>query len=768
MKTPSARTRAVVVGLLALTGPGGRVAFADELDSANSTLVDMEESVRRLSTNFRENPPPEANIAERRLVDAQTQFELKNYSESATLLFDIIERFPQTRVYDEALVLMGESLFISRDLLGAQRYFQKAVEKKTGSRQEQQALQRLVEISLKTGDFEGIDQYLARLADIPPSMLEPSVPYVRGKFLFFRERGEEAEKVLGSIPPENPYYLQSRYLLATVFVKRGDLAGAATGFDNVLKLQPKTPSDKEIQELARLALGRIYFNRGQLDQAKAMYGSVDRQSSHFPDAMYESAWTAIKANDFKTAYRALDLLLLQDPDSPRSPELRLLMGNLNLRLANFYVASDTFGKTREEFEPIYLDLLKTLERSTTDPAYFQSLVGQDLAKFDITTFIPSSAAKFVKGEPEVERVVVLASDVTDIRKGITESEELIHRLDLAVGGQGKVGIFPDLAEQRTQSAEVLNKTLDLRRRFSANLRKQAEPYLSAEDKATLARSDEERGNLETQLKDLPLTATDLKARDRGTKGQLTNLDSRSSEVNVLIQGLEAELVAIEQYHRQSKDEQKVSAQDVKSQADEIRKTIEELRSKNAVIRTELEDANRQNTAAGSAGEGERYAVIRLSQLIAEESTVLQNAREKLPSGDHQNFDRMTGILSRADQVQKSVASFDDRVDRVAEARLTTLRTGLETERINLKTSADKLTSLTTESQDVGGGLAQTIVGRVKDRFYEVVVQSDVGLIDVAWGLKDDKTQKLSKLINQQKNELKALDEDFRGILEEEK
>ncbi|MDX2023855.1 MAG: tetratricopeptide repeat protein [Deltaproteobacteria bacterium] len=768
--TPS-KTAIAVVGLLAFAGPtglGGGRALADDVDQANATLGVMEDTVRRLSSSFRENAPPEANIAERRLVDAQTQFELKNYGEAATLLFDVIERFPDTRVYDEALVLMGESLFISRDLLGAQRYFQKAVEKKNSSRAEQQALQRLVEIALRTGDLEGIDQYLTRLADIPPAQLEPSVPYVRGKFLFFRDRGDEAEKVFNSISPENPYYLQSRYLLATVFVKRGDLATAATGFDNVLKLQPKNESDREIQELARLALGRIYFDRGQLDQAKAMYVSLDRQSKYFADAMYESAWTAIKAGDFKTAYRALDLLLLQDPDSPRAPELRLLMGNLNLRLSNFYVASDTFSKTREEFEPVYQELTKTLERSSNDPAYFQTLVGQDLSKFDISVFVPGSAAKWVKGEPEVERVVVLASDVTEIRKGITESEDLIHRLDVAVGGQGKVGIFPDLADVRTQSSEVLNKTMDVRRRFAASLRKQADPYLSAEDKAALARNDEERGNLETQLKDLPLTAEDLKKRDRGTQGQLSVLDARSSEVNVMIQGLEAELVAIETYYQQSKNEQKISLEDVKSQSVEIRKTIDELRSKNTVIRTEIEDASRQNTAAGAAGEGERYAVMRLSQLIAEEADILRNAREKLPSNDRSTFDRQLAVLSRADGVQQSVTMFDDRVDKVAEGRLEKLRTGLETERNNLKSAADKLTSLTTESQDVGGGLAQTIVGRVKDRFYEVVVQSDVGLIDVAWGLKDDKTQKLSKLINQQKNELKALDEDFRGILEEEK
>lgn len=757
-------------GLLSLTSApllGVRQARADELEKANSSLIDLETRVRTLSNNFHETSPPESHLAERRLVDAQTQFELRNYSEAATLLFDVIERFPNTRVYDEALVLMGESLFASRDLLGAQRYFEKALEKKSASRSEQQALQRLVEIALKTGNLQGIDTYLERLANIPTSVLEPSVPYVRGKYLFLRDKPDEAIAVFNALAPSNPYYLQSRYLLATAYVKKGDLAAAATGFDNVLKLEPKGANDQEVQELARIALGRIYFDRGQLDQAKAMYVSVDRTSKHFGDAMYESAWTAIKAGDYKTAYRALDLLLLQDPDSPRAPELRLLMGNLNLRLSNFYVASDTFGKTREEFEPIYRELVTQLDRSANDPAFFQNLVGQDLGKFDISIFVPEGAVKWVRGEPEVERVLVLASDVGEIKRGIDESEELMRRLDAAITGQGKVGIFPDLAEVRTESSEVLNTTLDLRRRFVAKLRTMAGPYLGAEDKAALARNDDERGTLETQLKDLPLTAEALKKRDRGTKGQLNTLDGRVSEINVLIQGLEAELVAIEQYYQHSKTEQKVTPADVKRQADEVRRTISELRAKSDVLRGQVEDAARQNTAAGAAGEGERYAVIRLSDLIKEEAEIMRNARDKMPPGDQQNFDRMITILARADEVQRNVAAFDDRVDKAAEVRLATLREGLEAERGNLKSAEEKLTALTTESQDVGGGLAQTIVGRVKDRFYDVVVQSDVGLIDVAWGLKDDKTEKLSKLITQQKNELKALDEDFRDILEQE-
>jgi len=145
-----------------------------------------------------------------------------------------------------------------------------------------------------------------------------------------------------NIPPASPYYLQSRYFSATVQVKKGDLAAALVGFDAVTRVQPRNQDEKEIQEMARLAIGRLYYERDQFDKAREAYGSVARQSLHFEEAMNELAWTSIKAKDFKAAYRALDLMLLQNPDSPQAPELRLLMGNLHVRLANFALANDAF------------------------------------------------------------------------------------------------------------------------------------------------------------------------------------------------------------------------------------------------------------------------------------------------------------------------------------------------------------------------------------------------------------------------------------------
>ena len=68
-----------------------------------------------------------------------------------------------------------------------------------------------------------------------------------------------------------------------------------------------------------------------------------------------------------------------------------------------------------------------------------------------------------------------------------------------------------------------------------------------------------------------------------------------------------------------------------------------------------------------------------------------------------------------------------------------------------------------ESKSMGGGLAQAMFTKVADKFYDLVVSSDVGIIDVSWGLKDQKTQAVTRLTNQKSLEMKALDEDFRKV-----
>jgi hypothetical protein len=121
-----------------------------------------------------------------------------------------------------------------------------------------------------------------------------------------------------------------------------------------------------------------------------------------------------------------------------------------------------------------------------------------------------------------------------------------------------------------------------------------------------------------------------------------------------------------------------------------------------------------------------------------------------------------------DQIDGRLKQLDKRIDAQAEVRLEKVRGYLATEKEELKLAGSKLGVVMGESQSLGGGLAQAMFTKVADRFYDLVVKSDVGIIDVAWGLKDQKTKAVTRLTTQKNLEIKALDEDFRRILEEDK
>jgi len=755
---------ALAFGAVGLAG----TARADEVDETLKKLIDLDQRVHVMSLELREAPPPPPDMADRRVLDAQVLYSLKNYEEAATILLDVVEKYPNTRAHDDALVLLGESLFQARDFYSARHYLQEAVAKNTGSKQEQQALQRLVEISLRTGDFDNVDSYLSRLQNLPPQLMEPATPYVRGKYYFYRNRLDDAALVFSSIPQTNTYFFQARYFLATIAVKKGDLAGATQGYDALLKMQAPDGPSKDVQDLARLAVARILYERSQFDKAIEAYLSIPRQSKYWPEALREQAWTYIKAKDWQRAYRSVNLLLLADPDVPDGPDLRILEGNLQLRMSNFYLASDTFSKVRDEFEPIHRQLNQVIVRSQTDPAYFDQLIGKSLDKFDISAFVPPTAAKWVKAEPEVARMMVLATDMGDMQRDLADSQKLLDRIQHVMEGRGRVGIFPDLASQRTKSTEIANALVATRQKFGTRIRQLLDPVLSAEEKKELDRIAMERDGLEHQLSELPTTDEGVLAHERTMKGRFADLDKQASELNVEIQALEAQLVAIENYYRVSRSEQKIRPEDIQQPVRDMRASIEELRGTHDKLREAIADARRDATAAGGIGDVERETTRKLSQTLQRELALEKQAMSRLSGNDRVQAERMVDLLGRCDAIEQQLGAFDKRIDAQVTARLEVVNRYLTAGKEELAAASTKLGAIIESSKSFGGGLAQAMFTKVADKFYDLVVRSDVGIIDVSWGLKDQKTQAVTRLTNQKNLELKALDEDFRKVLEEDK
>jgi chromosome segregation ATPase len=314
----------------------------------------------------------------------------------------------------------------------------------------------------------------------------------------------------------------------------------------------------------------------------------------------------------------------------------------------------------------------------------------------------------------------------------------------------------------------MNQVVDIRQKFVGKIRAVIDPVLTADERKQLDHIAIERDGLQRQLTNVPTTDEGMKQQERTLKGQFAELDRQASELNVEIQSLDAQLVAVENYYRQSRSEQKIRPEDIEGPVRDMRATIEDLRNNHDKLREAIADASRDASAAGAAGQAELASAKQLTDLLRQEIELEKVAMARLGSNERAQVERMLDVLGRCDLVETQLNAFDQKVDGQVTARLETVNQYLTAEKEELASAGQKLNGIMDQSKTLGGGLAQAMFTKVADKFYDLVVRSDVGIIDVSWGLKDQKTQAVTHLTNQKNLELKALDEDFRKVLEEDK
>ncbi|MFI5289821.1 MAG: hypothetical protein ACHQ17_09235, partial [Polyangia bacterium] len=533
---------ALVIGTGLVLAPA--LSHADDVDALGGKVTELDARVYELDKQLKPPPGPGPQIAENRLIDAQVLYELKNYEAASIILFDVVDKYPTSAAYPEALFYLADSLYLKRDYLSSRRYFEKIVDVGPSNPRYQEALQRLIELSLHTGDYSPVDGYIEKLHGLTMQKQLPSVPYVEGKYYYFRRQYDKSLEVLRAIGADHIYYFHALYFVGADYVAMGPthLDDALNIFGTITKAQAKTDSQKRIAELAHMAMARIYLERGQLTQSLDEYSKISPKSDSFNEMLYESAWLAIKGKDFVRARRQLDLLLLNAPDSSLAPEVKLLIGNLSVRQGDYGKATDAFTKTRDEYAPIHQQLEDELAKNADPAAYFQGVIAKNLSRFDLNLVLPESSARWVREAPEVERVASLINDENELKKSLDESDEIVARLEKALSGPARVNVFPELAEARARATTVGNELTDVKRKLAEKQARLLEPVAGAQ-KSELDQLEKERAGLEKQLTELPIALAGVQARQDKARAAYNDLDRRASELNAQLSTLTQAIAA---------------------------------------------------------------------------------------------------------------------------------------------------------------------------------------------------------------------------------
>lgn len=739
-------------------------AHADKRN-LEAQLASLEQEAAQLGTDLPNPNEMTGAQGQRRLVDAEVAYSLGDYDTAALMLYDLASKPGADQ--ETATYYLAESLFQKGDRGAARTYFEQVVAK--SGKYYQASLLRLVEIAIALRDTTNVANHLSALNNIGSGTRKPEVTYVRGKYAFFEGKIDEALAYLQDTPKGSSHDLQATFYIGTAHVAKKDLTRATEIFTELITRKPKTANDRRVIELAQIALGRLYYERDQPSKAIDSYLMIDRKSDLFPDALYEVSWVYVKGKQYDKALRALELLALSEPNSQKTPTVRLLEGNLRIRKAQiirlaqitgtldanlrdadpaveYDKAAAVFAETRDLYLPSYVALSQMLD-STTDPGqYLAQLANRSQGVFQTIAPIPEAAAQYLREEPEVQRVVAVEMDLGDVENNVKQSEAIIARLEAVLAANDRTAVYPALQGRRSRIGSMQEDLIKIRANIADQLAKGGGGEATMTRRSLLA-AYQAAPNAEQQHTD----------RVEATNGEYDKIETSAAEVASAIDSTQAVAVALRKY---SNDANPPLPADQKTT---IATTLDEAAKEAQAIEAELADLQGEiqlgRDLAGVGDEGVKKArEARKALKVAQdaEHRALANA------GGNQG---LIALGDRATRIADNLNGIETQIDSVVDKGMEKVKVALVEERKHLAGFKTEVAEYSKESREIGGTVLAASFKDVKAKFYDIVVRADVGNVDVSWSQKEDNDDDLKRLNMSRQRELKQLKDEFRDVLE---
>jgi tetratricopeptide (TPR) repeat protein len=280
-------------------------------------------------------------------------------------------------------------------------------------------------------------------------------------------------------------------------------------FYRITKLPLDSPEHAHVIDLAWLAIGRLFHETEDLLQAVDAYNHINRSSPEFGTALYELGWVYVRLGDMERAQRALEILAVADPNSKDIADGLLLRADLMLRAGQFEKALRVYEGVRAEYDPVSTKIDNFL-RSTTDPSvYFDKLSRTDTGSFDSTAAVPQSVVQWAREEEDGPASGAIVDALSQCRKLIQQSNEMIRKLSVVVSSSNRVRAFPDLKAGEERALGLVNRIAVARLSIGQGLEAVESSDLSGEIGQVRAR----RRSLEKRLRMLPVNDADFLERE---------------------------------------------------------------------------------------------------------------------------------------------------------------------------------------------------------------------------------------------------------------
>jgi TolA-binding protein len=746
-----------------------------QLDQVEKQLQSADENIRFVETQFTQRAEPSDEEAKlRRFSDGEIQYLLGDWTAASVLFYDLVSdpRFIKHPKYPDALFYLSDSLYQQQNYIGARLYLRELLSLPPTDRYKE-ALARYLSVASRLNHFEGIDEYISQARKLSGGQLPPELAYVYAKWLFKRADLKPDERIARARAAFEPLTqssirlvrLQSAYHLGVLSVQAGDLQDAIARFRALIALPASDLEEIRIHELSNLSLGRLLYETGSLDEALDRYQEIPRDSESFVDSLYEIAWTYVKKGDFERAKNAIDILLLVDPEAPLAPDAQLLQGHLLLKLQRYDEATGSYQGVIDTYGPVRDKLDELLTRTQDPVAYFDNLLSRNERTLDLSTLLPPMALRYARTQEVVSGAVALVEDLEAGRKGVGEARELAGRILQALDERG-LETFPELQEGYTRADAVESGLTRVEQVLVALETDAVLEHLSDEERAQLEAVRQEREQLSRRFALLPATQEDVEARRKRMQARVDELDREAFRLGYELQSLRAVATAVRKWVEDTRAERNTPPEEevaflgqLQAEAD----TLAELEE--ALERTRTKLADERNTVASSVA-GEERIRQQFYDVLKREHALVSSFAGKLPEDVGQLIARLQEVRERTDALRGRVTTAKTVLRGQLERRGRIIRDKVQAEQRLLSRYDAEVVAVSGDARNLVGRIAFDSFRRVRQQFYDLVLKGDVGVVDVAFTRKQDKTVEIQRLSAQKDQELRALERDFKDVLKD--
>ncbi|MFY0524822.1 tetratricopeptide repeat protein [Archangium gephyra] len=513
-------------------------------------------------------------------------------------------------------------------------------------------------------------------------------------------------------------------------------------------------------------MGRLLYELGRADEALDRYAEVPRESESFVDSLYEMAWVHVKRGDFEKAKNATDILLLVGPESPVAPDARLLQGHLQLKLRKYDEATATYEDVIGTYKPVR-DQVDALLKANQDPiAYFDRLLARNASTLDVTTLLPPLALKFATTQEELAKAVGMQKDLDSSREGVDESKALATRILHALDERG-LQVFPELQEGY-QRADAVDSALVRAEQGLVQVEGEVlRERLRPEELTALAGVRREREALGTRLATLPTTPQEIDARRERMQTRVDELDRDAFQLGFELQSMSAISTAVRQWLDDTRAERTRQPEEEKeflTQLHNEEQTVAALEAELKLLRSRLAD---ERASASAFVSGEDILRGRYRETLQREHALLAAAEERLSGEDaalvartHETRQRSEALRTRVDTARYVLRAQVQRRGEIIKGKV------LAEQRL-LQDYHQEVASVSGDARHMVGRIGFESIQKVRKQFYDLVLKADVGLVDVAFTRKQDKTTEIQKLSAQKEADLRDLEKEYEEVLKDE-